>query len=118
MPGRNGTLFSIFSKVNKETGTPRASLWLSFGLAVFWTLPFPSWNALVNVCSVALILSYAIAPISSAALRVNAKNINRPFYLKGMSIIERCRLFLPLILYIGPDGAPYPGFSVLKLSCF
>ncbi len=32
---RNGTLFSIFSKVNKETGTPRASLWLSFGLAVF-----------------------------------------------------------------------------------
>ncbi|MFB2351577.1 amino acid permease, partial [Priestia megaterium] len=78
---RNGTLFGIFSKVNKDTGTPRASLWLSFALSIFWTLPFPSWNALVNVCSVALILSYAIAPISSAALRVNAKDLDRPFYL-------------------------------------
>lgn len=97
---RNGTLFGIFSKVNKDTGTPRASLWLSFALSIFWTLPFPSWNTLVNVCSVALILSYAIAPISSAALRVNAKDLNRPFYLKGMSIIGPLSfIFTAFIVY-------------------
>ncbi|MGG3641123.1 APC family permease [Bacillus gobiensis] len=84
---RTGTLFNVFSKVDKKTGIPRASLWLSFGLSVFWTLPFPSWSALVNVCSVALILSYAVAPISSAAFRVNAKDLEKPFKLTGMSVI-------------------------------
>ncbi len=32
---RNGTLFKVFAKVNKSTGIPRPSLWLSFALAVF-----------------------------------------------------------------------------------
>ncbi|EIT85676.1 amino acid permease [Fictibacillus macauensis ZFHKF-1] len=97
---RTGTLFNVFSKVNKKTGIPRPSLWLSFGLSIFWTLPFPSWNALVNVCSVALILSYAIAPISSAAFRVNAKDLKKPFTLKGMSIIAPLSfIFASFIVY-------------------
>ncbi len=37
---RNGTLFKRFSKVDKKTENSRASLWLSFGMSVFWTLPF------------------------------------------------------------------------------
>jgi amino acid transporter len=80
-------LFKVFAKVNKSTGIPRPSLWLSFALAVFWTLPFPSWDALVNVCSVALILSYAIAPVSAAALNVNAKQLNKLLQIKGMAVI-------------------------------
>lgn len=97
---RNGTLFKRFSKVDKKTGIPRASLWLSFGMSVFWTLPFPSWEALVNVCSVALILSYAIAPISAAAFRVNAKDLKKPFKLKGMSVIAPVSfIFCSYIVY-------------------
>lgn len=95
-----GTLFNVFSKVHKETGIPRASLWLSFGMSVFWTLPFPSWNALVNVCSVALILSYAVAPISSGAFEVNAKGLEKPFNLKGMSVIAPISfIFATYIVY-------------------
>ncbi|MED4072569.1 APC family permease [Priestia endophytica] len=97
---RTGTLFKTFSKVDKGTGIPRSSLWLSFGLSVFWTLPFPSWDALVNVCSVALILSYVVAPISSAAFRVNAKDLKKPFKLKGMSIIAPLSfIFASFIVY-------------------
>lgn len=97
---RNGTLFKTFSKVDKVTGIPRSSLWLSLGLSIFWTLPFPSWNALVNVCSVALILSYAIAPISSATFSVNAKDLEKPFKLKGMNIIAPISfIFASYIVY-------------------
>ncbi|MCQ6267735.1 APC family permease [Fictibacillus sp. WQ 8-8] len=97
---RTGTLFNVFSRVHEKTGIPRPSLWLSFVLSVFWTLPFPSWNALVNVCSVALILSYAIAPISSAAFRLNAKDLHKPFTLKGMSIIAPLSfIFATYIVY-------------------
>ncbi|UNL82886.1 APC family permease [Priestia koreensis] len=97
---RNGTLFKTFSKVDKATGIPRSSLWLSLGLSIFWTLPFPSWNALVNVCSVALILSYAIAPVSAATFSVNAKGLEKPFKLKGMNIIAPISfIFASFIVY-------------------
>ena len=50
-----------------ESGIPRPALWLAFALAVFWTMPFPSWEALITVVSATLVLSYAIAPVSVAA---------------------------------------------------
>jgi amino acid transporter len=84
---RNGTLFRVFGWVDERTGIPRPALWLTFGLAIFWTLPFPSWGALVGVVSSALIFTYAIAPISAYALRRSAPEVPRPFYLKGFSVI-------------------------------
>ncbi|MED1203260.1 APC family permease [Heyndrickxia acidicola] len=97
---RNGTFFQKFSKVDHKTGIPRSALWLTFVLSVFWTLPFPSWNALVNVCSVALILSYAVAPISTAAFNVNAKHLEKPFKLKGRSVIAPISfVFVTYIVY-------------------
>lgn len=84
---RSGTLFKIFSKIDNKTGIPRPALWLTFIMSIFWTLPFPSWSTLVSVVSAALILSYAIAPIAAGAFRRNAKDLPRPFYLKGMNVI-------------------------------
>ncbi|MFC7395516.1 APC family permease [Scopulibacillus cellulosilyticus] len=84
---RSGTLFKIFGKVDEKSGIPRPAVWLSFLLAIFWTLPFPSWDTLISVVSAALILSYAFAPISAAAFRRNARDLPRPFYLKGMAIL-------------------------------
>lgn len=54
---------------------------------MFWTLPFPSWEALINVVSAALILSYAVAPVTVAALRRNAPDMARPFRVKGMAVL-------------------------------
>lgn len=84
---RGGTFFKAFGKIDEKSGVPRPALWLAFILSLFWTLPFPSWGAMIAVVSNALVLTYAIAPISAYALRLNAPDLHRPFYLKGMSII-------------------------------
>ena len=81
------TFFNIFSRMDKKSGIPRAALWLTFALSLFWTMPFPSWEKLISVVSAALVLSYAIAPVTVGALRKNAPNLERPFYVKGFAIL-------------------------------
>ena len=84
---QTGTFFKYFTRIDAESGIPRPALWLTFGLSVFWTLPFPSWEALINVVSAALILSYAVAPVTVAALRRNAPELVRPFKVKRMGLL-------------------------------
>ena len=84
---QTGTFFKVFTRIDEKSGIPRPALWLTFGLSVFWTLPFPSWEALINVVSAALVLSYAVAPVSVAALRRNAPDMPRPFRVKWMAVL-------------------------------
>jgi amino acid transporter len=84
---KSGTFFRVFTRVDVASGIPRPGLWLTFALALFWTLPFPSWEALINVVSAALVLSYAVAPISVAALRRTAPNMDRPFRVSRFRIL-------------------------------
>jgi amino acid transporter len=84
---RGGTFFKIFTRVDAKSGIPRPALWLTFALAVFWMLPFPSWAAMIDVVSAALVLSYAVAPITTAALRRNAPGMARPFRVRGFGVI-------------------------------
>ena len=76
---RSGTFFQKFTRVDAKSGIPRPALWLTFGLSIFWTLPFPSWETLIGVVSAALVLSYALAPVTVGALRRNAPDLPRPF---------------------------------------
>jgi len=84
---QTGTFFKVFTHIDEKSGIPRPALWLTFALSVFWTLPFPSWEALINVVSAALVLSYAVAPVSVAALRRNAPDMPRPFRVKCMGVL-------------------------------
>ena len=84
---KSGTLFRVFTTIDEKSGIPRPALWLTFGLSIFWTLPFPSWEALINVVSAALVLSYALAPISVAALRKRCPALNRPFRVWGFPVV-------------------------------
>lgn len=84
---RGGTFFEVFTKIEEKSGIPRPALWLTFALSIFWTLPFPSWEALIQVVSAALVLSYAVAPISVAALRRNAPDLPRPFFVRGFAVL-------------------------------
>lgn len=84
---RGGTFFKLFTRIDAASGIPRPALWLTFALSVFWTLPFPSWEAMINVVSAALVLSYAIAPVTVAALRRNAPGLHRPFRVKGLALL-------------------------------
>ncbi|KVE40043.1 APC family permease [Burkholderia sp. TSV86] len=83
---KTGTFFQVFTRVDEASGIPRAGLWLTFGLAIFWTLPFPSWEALINTVSAALVLSYAVAPVSVAALRRTAPDLPRPFRASAFAL--------------------------------
>jgi amino acid transporter len=84
---RSGSFFKAFTRIDGASGIPRLALWLTFGLSVFWTLPFPSWSALIRVVSAALVLSYAVAPITVAALRRSAPGLPRPFYVRGFGLL-------------------------------
>lgn len=84
---RSGGFFPALTRIDKKSGIPRPALWLSFALSVFWTLPFPSWEALIQVVSAALVLSYAVAPVTVAALRRSAPGLARPFRVSGFGII-------------------------------
>lgn len=84
---RGGTFFRLFTRVDARSGIPRPALWLTFALAIFWTLPFPSWSAMIAVVSAALVLSYAVAPITAAALRRNAPGLARPFHAPAFRIL-------------------------------
>ncbi|MDR7001230.1 APC family permease [Neobacillus niacini] len=103
---RSGTFFKIFGKVDEKSGIPRPALWLSLILSIFWTLPFPSWDAMIAVVSNALVLTYALAPVSAYALRLNAPDLQRPFYLKGMSVVG------PLSFIIASLMVYWGGWSV------
>jgi len=71
-----------------------------------WTLPFPTWSKLVGVVSSATVLTYIIGPISAAALRRTAKNLNRPFRLPGMGLIA------PLAFIVATLIIYWSGFSI------
>ena len=83
----SNTFFRIFTQVDPKSGIPRYALWLTFALSLFWTMPFPSWEKLISVVSAALVLSYALAPITVGALRRNAPDLPRPFFVKGFTFL-------------------------------
>ncbi|CCP05573.1 APC family permease [Erwinia amylovora] len=96
----SGTLFSCFTQIDAKSGIPRHALWLTFGLSIFWTLPFPSWEALINVVSAALVLSYALAPISVGALRKTCPDLPRPFRVARIGFIGPVTFMIAsLIIY-------------------
>ncbi|TAN02916.1 MAG: APC family permease [Rhodanobacteraceae bacterium] len=84
---RGGTFFKAFTRVDARSGIPRSALWLTFALSIFWTLPFPSWSAMIDVVSAALVLSYAVAPVTAAALRRNAPGLPRPFRTPAFAVL-------------------------------
>ncbi|MGH8294469.1 MAG: APC family permease [Steroidobacteraceae bacterium] len=84
---RGGTFFRSFTRVDGKSGIPRRALWLTLALSIFWMLPFPSWAAMIRVVSAALVLSYAVAPVTAAALRRNAPGLPRPFRTPGFAVL-------------------------------
>ncbi|MBN6149728.1 APC family permease [Xanthomonas sp. AmX2] len=84
---RSGGFLPVLTRIDAKSGIPRPALWLSFALSVFWTLPFPSWETLIQVVSAALVLSYAVAPVTVAALRRSAPELPRPFRVSGMAVL-------------------------------
>ena len=103
-----GTFFRRFQRVDHATGVPGPALWLTFGLSVFWTLPFPSWQSLIGVVSSALMMSYALAPVSAAALRLTAPDLPRPFRVAGFGLIAPAAFMIASLIVF------WTGWTVLS----
>ncbi len=108
---RNGYLPKIFGKVDPKTGIPRAALWLSFILAILWTLPaqFQAWGGLISAVTSAFVLTYMVGPVSAGAFRKTAPGMKRPFVLKGFGWIS------PLAFIAASLIAYWSGFGVMEL---
>ena len=102
------TFFKVFSKVDQKSGIPRPALWLTFFLSLFWTMPFPSWEKLITIVSAALVLSYALAPVTVGALRRNAPDLPRPFFVKGFTVLG------PLAFIVASFIVYWSGWNVIS----
>ncbi|MDF7674781.1 APC family permease [Acetobacteraceae bacterium ESL0709] len=105
---KSGTLPKCFRQVRKDTGVPEQGLNLSFVLALFWTLPFPSWEALITVVSASLMMSYALAPTSAASLRWSHPELERPFRLRGFWLIAPGAFIIATLIVL------WTGWNTLK----
>jgi amino acid transporter len=108
---KNGLFYSIFAKVDKRTGLPRAALWLALIMGVAWTLPgqFQTWAGLINAVTSAFVLTYMLGPVSVSAFRKTAPDLKRPFKLKGISWIS------PLAFIAASLVAYWSGWATLGL---
>lgn len=83
---KNGYFPPFFSHLNQK-GFPVWAIALNFGLGMFLFLPLPGWQAMVNFLVSAVVISYAIGPISLLCLRLQLPNENRPFRLPAANVI-------------------------------
>ncbi|ODV24778.1 MAG: amino acid transporter [Rhodanobacter sp. SCN 68-63] len=84
---RNGTLPSIFGRIDPKSGVPRPAMWLNLVVSFLFLFFFRGWDSLAAVISVATIISYLTGPVSVMTLRRTAPELHRPFRLAGLPII-------------------------------
>lgn len=83
---KNGYFPPIFSVLNKK-GLPMAAIGLNFTLGMFLFLPLPGWQAMVSFLVSAVVISYAIGPISLLCLRLQFPEEHRPFRLPAANVV-------------------------------
>lgn len=83
---KNGYFPPFFSHLNKK-GLPVVAIGLNFILGMFLFLPLPGWQNMVSFLVSAVVISYAIGPISLLCLRLQLPAERRPFRLPAANII-------------------------------
>lgn len=83
---RNGVLPPIFSRVNRQQ-LPAYAIALNFVVGMFLFLPLHGWIAMVDFLVSAIVLSYAMGPISLLCLRKQLPDQKRPFRLMAAPIV-------------------------------
>jgi amino acid transporter len=70
-----------------DRGIPLWSMVLSFAVGILVFLPFPGWQKLVGFITAASSLSYGMACIAAASLRMQDRDRERPFRLPGLPVL-------------------------------
>jgi Amino acid transporters len=79
---RVGNAPSGLAKLSKR-GVPWVGLIVTFVVACFMFLPFPSWAQLVGFITTGTVLSFGSGPVTVAALRRQLPDQERPYRLPG-----------------------------------
>jgi amino acid transporter len=79
---QNGHLPGLFSRLN-AVNIPINSLIVNYFVGLFFLVPDPDWQKITRFITAALVLSLAVGPVSLAALRLQAPELQRPFRLPG-----------------------------------
>lgn len=115
---RSSGILPVLTRVDARSGIPRPALWFSFALSVFWTLPFPSWETLIGVVSAALVLSYAVAPVTVAALRRSAPELERPFRVRGLAVLGPVSFIVAALIVYWSTWATLSWLLGLQVAMF
>ncbi len=83
---KNGFFPPFLSHLNKK-GFPVWAVTLNFLLGMFLFLPLSGWQAMVNFLVSAVVIAYAMGPISLICLRLQLPKEKRPFRLPGAGVI-------------------------------
>lgn len=83
----NGYLSALFSRVNKHH-FPIWAIFFNFIVGMFLFLPLPGWQNMVSFLVSAVVISYAMGPLSLMVLRRQMPALNRPFKLPCAYILS------------------------------
>lgn len=104
--GRNGYFPPAISRISKR-GVPFVSICISFVVGMLVFLPFPSWGSLVGLITSALVLMYAMAPVSLAGLRRQDPDRPRSYRLPAAGVLcPLAFIFANMLVY-------FAGFSTV-----
>ncbi|WP_375493671.1 APC family permease [uncultured Jatrophihabitans sp.] len=84
---KNGSVPVVFEKASGRSKVPVFGILFTAAIGLLFLLPFPAWNKLVGVVTVASILMYAGAPLALGALRGQKPNLERAYRLPAASIL-------------------------------
>ncbi|SMD30261.1 APC family permease [Picrophilus oshimae] len=101
----------FFSKLDRR-GVPSRALILGFFLGLAFIYEFPGWDLLVGILTSTLVIAYVVGPASINILRRTAPDVERPFTLRGSSVIAPVAfIFTFLVIYW--SGWPLSGEVVI-----
>lgn len=83
---KNGFLPSPLSRINKE-GFPIYAIAFNFAVGMLLFLPLPGWQNMVDFLVSAVVISYAMGPITLLCLRLSLPNEIRPWRLPAAKIL-------------------------------
>ncbi len=96
---QNGYMPQAMLKLNKK-GVPMNAIFLNFAIGLLLLFPFPGWREMVNFLVSAIIISYAVGPLSLTALRKIIPHQHRPFRLPAAYLVSFFAFyFCNLIVY-------------------
>lgn len=64
-----------------ENGIPTMALFFNMIIGILLFFPLPSWHELVKFQATAVVMAYAVGPVSLLVLRKNLPDVKRPFKL-------------------------------------